>query len=108
MNEEGSNYSVGQRQLICLARALVRNPKILLMDEATASIDMKTDQLIQEMMSTEFKNTTVISIAHRLNTIINYDKILVLDQGEVKEFDSPLSLITNPDSFLGQTIRKVG
>ena len=108
IDEEGSNYSLGQRQLICLARALVRNPRILLMDEATASIDMKTDNLIQKMISEEFKNTTVITIAHRLNTIINYDKILVLEKGEVKEYESPKVLVNDENSFLGKSIRKVG
>ena len=108
IEEEGSNYSLGQRQLICLARALVRNPKILLMDEATASIDLKTDNLIQKMISEEFKNTTVITIAHRLNTIINYDKILVLDKGEVQEYNSPKALVNDENSFLGKSIRKVG
>ena len=78
------------------------------MDEATASIDEKTDQTIQYMIRTEFKQTTVITIAHRLNTIINYDKILVLENGEVKEYDSPLKLIKNEESFLGNLIRKTG
>ena len=108
IDEEGSNYSLGQRQLICLARALIRNPKVLLMDEATASIDLKTDKLIQEMIHKEFRNATVITIAHRLNTIINYDKILVLDKGRIQEFDSPLKLVENEESFLGKSIRKVG
>ena len=108
IDEEGSNYSLGQRQLICLARALIRNPKILLMDEATASIDLKTDKLIQEMITKEFKDATVITIAHRLNTIINYDKILVLDKGRVQEYDSPCKLVENEESFLGKSIRKVG
>ena len=86
---EGENFSLGQRQLLCLARALIRNPKVLLLDEATASIDMKTDNLIQEMLEKEFKDTTVITIAHRLNTIIGYDKILALKEGEIQEFDTP-------------------
>ena len=98
---------MGQRQLICLARALIRNPKVLLMDEATASIDLKTDQLIQEMIKTEFKDATVITIAHRLNTIIDYDKILVLDKGKIQEYDRPSTLVKNENSFLGKLIRKV-
>ena len=86
----------------------MRNPKILLMDEATASIDLKTDKLIQEMINEEFKDATVITIAHRLNTIINYDKILVLDEGQVQEYDRPSTLVRDPNSFLGKMIRKVG
>lgn len=99
---------MGQRQLICMARALIRKPKVLLMDEATASIDEKTDETIQNMIRKEFKNTTVITIAHRLNTIIQYDKILVLNQGTIEEYDTPLTLVKNPNSFLGKSIRKVG
>lgn len=72
---------------MCLARAIVRKPKILVMDEATARIDLKTDALLQKIINTEFKNSTVITIAHRLNTIIKYDKILALEKGEIIEFD---------------------
>jgi ABC-type multidrug transport system fused ATPase/permease subunit len=89
--ESGSNLSQGQRQLLCLARALLKDPKVLLMDEATASIDYATDAKIQETIR-EIKNTT-ITIAHRLQTIIDYDKVLVLDKGEVIEFGSPYDLV---------------
>ena len=78
------------------------------MDEATASIDEKTDETIQRMIRKEFKETTVITIAHRLNTIIFYDRILVLDNGEVQEYDTPLKLVKDPNSFLGKLIRKTG
>eukprot|EP00178_Gracilaria_changii_P007506 TRINITY_DN23739_c0_g1_i1.p1 TRINITY_DN23739_c0_g1~~TRINITY_DN23739_c0_g1_i1.p1 ORF type:complete len:111 (-),score=14.15 TRINITY_DN23739_c0_g1_i1:12-344(-) len=91
-----------------MARALIRQPTVLLMDEATASIDEKTDELIQKMIRTEFKNTTVITIAHRLNTIIYYDKILVLERGEIKEYDTPVRLVKDEKSFLGRLIRKTG
>jgi len=99
INDGGSNFSLGQRQLICMARALVRKPKVLLMDEATASIDELTDHLIQKMIKTEFKETTVITIAHRLNTIIQYDKILVLDQGNIAEFEDPVNLLESGGYF---------
>lgn len=77
IEDGGTNLSVGQRQLICIARAFISKPKILLMDEATANIDEKTDQAVQALIKSEFSDTTVITIAHRLNTIIQYDKILV-------------------------------
>jgi ABC-type multidrug transport system fused ATPase/permease subunit len=91
VSESGSNLSQGQRQLLCLARALLKHPKVLLMDEATASIDYATDAKIQETIR-EIKNTT-ITIAHRLQTIIDYDKVLVLDKGEVIEFGDPWDLL---------------
>eukprot|EP01135_Chromosphaera_perkinsii_P008905 Nk52_evm15s1524 gene=Nk52_evmTU15s1524 len=93
VTENGENLSVGQRQLMCLARAILRKSAILVMDEATASVDVTTDTLIQETIKTEFKNSTVLTIAHRLKTIIDYDKVLVLDSGKVKEFDSPSNLL---------------
>jgi len=89
----GENFSVGQRQLLCLARAMVRNSPILVMDEATASVDIETDAIIQKALRTKFSNVTVLTIAHRLNTIIDYDKILVLSKGEVLEYDTPKNLL---------------
>jgi len=108
IKDGGSNFSLGQRQLVCMARALVRKPKVLLMDEATASIDELTDHLIQKMIKTEFKDTTVITIAHRLNTIIQYDKILVLDQGNVAEFDDPVNLLERGDGYFAKLIKENG
>lgn len=96
--EGGQNLSVGQRQLVCLARTLLRKSKILILDEATAAVDMETDDLIQKTIRTEFKDSTVLTIAHRLNTIMDYDKVLVLDQGLVKEYDSPDNLLKNKSS----------
>ncbi|KAK3589166.1 hypothetical protein CHS0354_018871 [Potamilus streckersoni] len=100
--EGGQNLSVGQRQLICLARSLLRKSKILVLDEATAAVDMETDDLIQKTIRKEFANCTVLTIAHRLNTVMDYDRILVLDKGEIKEFDSPNSLLSRPDSLFYQ------
>ena len=93
VSEGGSNFSQGQRQLLCMARALLRNSKIIVMDEATASVDFATDKLIQSAIQQEFENSTVICIAHRLNTIILYDKVLVLDHGKVLEYDTPANLL---------------
>ncbi|KAL4228774.1 Multidrug resistance-associated protein 1 [Mactra antiquata] len=93
--EGGQNLSVGQRQLVCLARTLLRKTKILVLDEATAAVDMETDDLIQKTIRDEFRGCTVLTIAHRLNTIMDYDKIMVLDQGLIKEFDSPGNLLAD-------------
>ncbi|ORX79967.1 P-loop containing nucleoside triphosphate hydrolase protein [Anaeromyces robustus] len=93
----GENFSVGQRQLLCLARAMIRHSHILIMDEATASCDIETDNIIQKALRTNFNDATVLTIAHRLNTIIDYDKILVLDKGEVLEYDSPKNLLFETD-----------
>eukprot|EP01117_Protostelium_nocturnum_P013244 TRINITY_DN4935_c0_g1_i4.p1 TRINITY_DN4935_c0_g1~~TRINITY_DN4935_c0_g1_i4.p1 ORF type:complete len:1039 (-),score=239.18 TRINITY_DN4935_c0_g1_i4:20-3136(-) len=93
--EGGENFSVGQRQLLCLARAIIRKPKILIMDEATAAVDFETDSLVQKTIRDEFREVTVLTIAHRIHTILDYDKILVIDQGKVREFDSPQKLLAN-------------
>ena len=99
VNETGSNFSVGERQLVCLARALVQKSKIIVMDEATANVDFKTDNLIQEVIRHKCKDSTVLTIAHRLNTIMDYDKVLILDGGRMVEFDKPEILIQNGGIF---------
>ncbi|KAL3460120.1 P-loop containing nucleoside triphosphate hydrolase protein [Aspergillus heterothallicus] len=95
--ESGRNLSQGQRQLLCLARALVARPKILIMDEATASIDMESDIRIQRVLREEIKGCTLLVIAHRLSTIADFDRIIVLDQGRVAEMDSPKTLMAIED-----------
>uniref|UniRef100_A0A8C9L6M6 Multidrug resistance-associated protein 1 n=1 Tax=Pavo cristatus TaxID=9049 RepID=A0A8C9L6M6_PAVCR len=92
-SEGGENLSVGQRQLVCLARALLRKSKILVLDEATAAVDLETDNLIQSTIKSQFEECTVLTIAHRLNTIMDYTRVLVLDRGEVVECDSPDNLL---------------
>jgi ABC-type multidrug transport system fused ATPase/permease subunit len=99
VEEKGSNYSIGQRQLLCLARAILEKPKVLLLDEATSSVDVLSDQLIQKVLLEDFKETTLISIAHRLETIVGFDKILVMDQGRAAEFDTPQKLLNDPFSL---------
>lgn len=96
---DGDNFSVGEKQLICLARALLRKNKILLLDEATANVDVKTDHLIQKTIQSQFQGCTVLTIAHRLNTIMNYDKVLVLDHGSLVQADSPAKLLELPGHF---------
>ncbi|KAI9090999.1 P-loop containing nucleoside triphosphate hydrolase protein [Phlyctochytrium arcticum] len=93
VTENGENLSVGQRQLLCLARAVLVKPKILVMDEATASVDSEADSVIQRSIQTEFSGTTVLSIAHRINTIIEFDRVVVLDKGRVVESGSPVELL---------------
>uniref|UniRef100_A0A915PNG2 ABC-type glutathione-S-conjugate transporter n=1 Tax=Setaria digitata TaxID=48799 RepID=A0A915PNG2_9BILA len=99
ISEGGEDISVGQRQLICLARALLRRSKVLVLDEATASVDLATDSLIQETIRREFRDSTVLTIAHRLNTIIDYDRVMVLENGSIQEFDSPQNLLANRSSL---------
>lgn len=98
-SERGENLSVGQRQLICLARALLKKSKILVLDEATAAVDLKTDNLIQNTIRREFSDCTILTIAHRLNTVLDYSRIMVLDKGQIKEFDSPDVLLKDESSI---------
>ena len=95
----GSNLSVGQKQLVCIARALVRKNKIVIMDEATANIDMNTEKIIQKALNLVLKDSTIITVAHRIKTIVDYDKILVLDAGRVREFDTPANLLNDQNSL---------
>ncbi|CAJ0934689.1 unnamed protein product, partial [Mesorhabditis belari] len=105
--EGGLNISMGQRQLICLGRALLRKSKILVLDEATASCDPHTDAIVQSIIRRNFKNSTILAIAHRLNTIADYDRIMVLAKGEIVEFDSPQVLLSNKNSHYSQLLRRI-
>merc|ERR1712051_105691 len=98
MKEEGKNLSVGERQLICIIRAILRSNRIVILDEATANIDVVTEQTIQKLIDEEFKGATVICIAHRLNTIIRSDRVLVMGEGRALEYDSPQALMANSES----------
>lgn len=106
--EGGENFSVGQRQLICLARALLRRTTVLVLDEATAAIDVETDSIIQETIRREFADCTILTIAHRINTVMDSDKILVLDQGMIAEYDSPKNLLAKPDSVFYSLAKQAG
>ncbi|XP_044271387.1 multidrug resistance-associated protein 1 isoform X5 [Tribolium madens] len=108
VTEGGENLSVGQRQLICLSRALLRKTKVLILDEATAAVDLETDDLIQKTIRSEFKNCTVLTIAHRLNTIMDSDRVVVLDNGMIVEFDSPSNLLKQQQSIFYSMCKDAG
>nr|XP_015838719.1 PREDICTED: multidrug resistance-associated protein 1 isoform X5 [Tribolium castaneum] len=108
VTEGGENLSVGQRQLICLSRALLRKTKVLILDEATAAVDLETDDLIQKTIRSEFKNCTVLTIAHRLNTIMDSDRVVVLDNGRIVEFDSPSNLLKQQQSIFYSMCKDAG
>lgn len=108
VDEEGLTFSLGQRQLMALARALVRNARIIICDEATSSVDFATDQQIQETMARGFEGKTLLCIAHRLRTIIHYDRICVMDQGSIAEMDSPLRLWEREDGIFRAMCERSG
>jgi len=108
VSSNGENFSVGQRQQFCLARAFLRDPKVMVMDEATSSIDNLTDSLIQKAIRVSCVNTTVLTIAHRLNTIMDSDRVMVLDKGKVAEFDRPSILLQNPNSLFTSMVEATG
>ncbi|CAH2350549.1 multiple drug resistance-associated protein-like transporter 1 [[Candida] railenensis] len=106
--EGGSNLSAGQKQLLCLARALLNPSKVLLLDEATAAVDVQTDKIIQETIRNSFKDKTILIIAHRLETIMDSDRVLVLDLGQVKEFDSPENLLKDKEGIFYSLCKEGG
>uniref|UniRef100_A0A8B9PGZ5 ATP binding cassette subfamily C member 4 n=1 Tax=Apteryx owenii TaxID=8824 RepID=A0A8B9PGZ5_APTOW len=106
--ESGSNFSVGQRQLVCLARAVLKKNRILIIDEATANVDPRTDEFIQKTIREKFAQCTVLTIAHRLNTIIDSDKIMVLDAGRLKEYGEPYILLQEKDGLFYKMVQQVG
>jgi ABC-type multidrug transport system fused ATPase/permease subunit len=105
---EGANFSLGERQLLTLARALVRRSKIIVLDEATASVDYETDQRVQLTIANEFADCTIMCIAHRLKTIIHYDRILVLDKGKLEAFDKPYTLFQQDGSLFRDMCHQAG
>ena len=108
VSDKGENLSAGTRQLVCLARVLLQDPRIILMDEATANVDIETDARVQTAIRSAFAEQTVIVIAHRLGTIIDFDKILVLDKGKVSEFDAPATLLENSSGALSALVDDTG
>ncbi|KAL3630667.1 Multidrug resistance-associated protein 7 [Castilleja foliolosa] len=104
--EDGSNWSMGQRQLFCLGRALLRRSKILVLDEATASIDNTTDMILQKTIRTEFADCTVITVAHRIPTVMDSTMVLAISDGKLVEYDKPMKLIKREDSLFGQLVKE--
>ncbi|XP_076453870.1 ATP-binding cassette sub-family C member 4-like isoform X2 [Babylonia areolata] len=108
VSEGGVNFSVGQRQLICLARAILRQNRILVIDEATANVDPKTDEMIQQTIHDKFRDCTVLTIAHRLHTIMESDRVLVLSEGRIVEFDAPHRLLQDTSGMFHSMVRQTG
>nr|QCO93577.1 ATP-binding cassette subfamily C member 6 [Chilo suppressalis] len=106
VSEGGSNFSLGQRQLGCLARAILRGNRILVLDEATANVDPKTDEFIQRTIRKRFAECTVLTVAHRLNTIMDSDRVMVMDAGRLVEFDHPYCLLNNPNSHFTKMVNE--
>jgi len=107
IDEHGQNLSSGEKQLLCICRAVLKRNRVVLMDEATANIDIKTEQTIQRLIRDKFADATVITIAHRLNTIVHSDRVLVLSKGRVEEYDCPQKLLQNPDSIFSSYVKQL-
>jgi len=99
VGDEGANFSAGEKQLLALCRALVKNSKIIILDEATSNVDVETDAKLQRTIQVEFASSTLLCIAHRLNTIAYYDRVIVMDEGKIAEFDTVLNLFDNESSI---------
>lgn len=108
VHDNASNFSMGQRSLVCLARAILRRNKILILDEATANVDGTTDTFLQKTIREKFADCTVLTIAHRLHTVMDSDRVLVVDGGEAVEFDHAHRLLENPDGFLTKLVDETG
>jgi len=108
VQEKGENLSVGQRQLLCLARAILKKTRILVLDEATAAIDVQTDNVVHKIIREQFKDCTVLTIAHRINTILDSDRVMVLDKGEIVELDKPQLLLKNAESAFYSLAKESG
>ena len=106
ISEGGNNLSIGEKQLICIIRAILRKSKIVIMDEATSSIDYKSEEIIQRTINKILNQSTVITIAHRIKTIINYDKIITLDNGEIIDFDTPKNLLNKKKGIFYELYQK--
>ena len=108
LDEGGANFSVGERQLLCFARALLRRPKVLVLDEATASIDHAADERIQRVVREEMAATTLLTIAHRLHTVMDYDRVAVIAAGRCAELGRPHELLEKPSSQLSVLVDAIG
>ncbi|RKP37855.1 ABC transporter [Dimargaris cristalligena] len=108
LDSDGESLSAGQKQLMCLARALLKRARVVILDEATASVDLLTDNILQRVIRDDFRECTVLTIAHRLNTVIDYDRILVIDAGMVKEFDTPRNLLSDSSSQFYSMVQETG